>query len=110
MLLFKFPIKAVKSPDFWILALLAAATVATGTIVFHLIEGLRWLDSLYFTVITLTTVGYGDISPQTDGGKMFAIFYIIVGLGIMAALIGVVADIIITTAKEEREQRRSTSS
>ena len=106
MILIKFPRKAAQSPDFWILALLASVTAITGTIVFHLVEGLRWLDSLYFTVITLTTVGYGDFSPQTDSGKLFAIFYIIVGLGIMAGLIGVVADIVITTAKEEREQRR----
>ena len=46
-------------------------------------QGLDWLDALYFSVVTLTTVGYGDFSPQTDIGKIFTIIYIIGGIGII---------------------------
>ncbi len=58
-----------------------------GTMVYHNLEGWGYLDSLYFSIITLTTVGYGDFSPQTTGGKMFTIFYIFLGIGIILAFI-----------------------
>lgn len=56
--------------------------IALGTIFYHLVEKWRWLDSLYFTVITLSTVGYGDFAPKTDAGKIFTIFYVFIGIGI----------------------------
>ncbi|MFK7772938.1 MAG: potassium channel family protein [Saprospiraceae bacterium] len=58
-----------------------------GTMIYHYLEGWSYLDSLYFSIITLTTVGYGDFSPQTTGGKMFTIFYIFLGIGIILAFI-----------------------
>ncbi len=102
MLLLTMMRKAVRSPDLLALGSLSATVMAFGTAFFHFQEGLRWLDALYFTVITLTTVGYGDISPQTDPGKIFAMIYILVGLGIIAALVGVVADLALESAKEVR--------
>jgi len=62
-----------------------------GTIFYHAVEGWSWLDSLYFTVITLTTVGYGDLSPQTPIGKIFTIIYLLLGLGLLASFISVIA-------------------
>jgi|TARA_Y200000002_G_scaffold273617_1_gene227952 voltage-gated potassium channel len=57
--------------------------IALGTVVYHYIEGWSWLDSLYFSVITLTTIGYGDFSPQTDLGKIFTLLYIVVGVALI---------------------------
>jgi voltage-gated potassium channel Kch len=45
------------------------------------------LDALYFTIITLTTVGYGDLAPQTDPGKIFTMVYIFVGLSLISGFI-----------------------
>lgn len=59
--------------------------VSVGTVFYHFIEKLKWLDSVYFSVITLTTVGYGDIVPKTDAGKVFTIFYVLLGVGIIAS-------------------------
>lgn len=56
-----------------------------GAIFYRHVEGLSWLDSIYFCVITLTTVGYGDITPHTDAGKIFTIFYILFGVAIIAS-------------------------
>ncbi|MEL6638741.1 MAG: potassium channel family protein, partial [Bacteroidota bacterium] len=58
-----------------------------GTIVYHYLEGWSWVDCLYFSVITLTTIGYGDFSPVTTGGKLFTILYILMGLGMILSFI-----------------------
>ncbi len=64
--------------------LTAVAALGTGTVFYHHVENLKWLDSIYFSVITLTTVGYGDITPHTDAGKIFTIFYVLIGIGVIA--------------------------
>jgi voltage-gated potassium channel Kch len=47
---------------------------------FHEVEGWRYLDSAYFTTITMMTVGYGDFAPLTDLGKIGAIFLAFSGI------------------------------
>ncbi|PKN53000.1 MAG: potassium channel protein [Deltaproteobacteria bacterium HGW-Deltaproteobacteria-13] len=54
-----------------------------GTVGFHLIEGWSLMDSFYTTIATLSTVGYGDYAPETTSGKIFTIFVIIFGVGMM---------------------------
>lgn len=61
--------------------------LAIGTVAYRLIEGWSWLDSLYFSVIILTTIGYGDFSPQTDLGKLFTMAYIIVGVALILGFV-----------------------
>lgn len=57
------------------------AAVALGTLGFHLLEGWSLANSLYVTIQTLTTVGYGDVTPQTATGRFFASLYMFVGVG-----------------------------
>ncbi|MDQ7071300.1 MAG: potassium channel family protein [Rhodobacterales bacterium] len=64
-----------------------AFVVMTGTIFFHFVEGWSWLDSYFFTVITLSTVGYGVLVPVTALGKIATTVFIFVGLGIFAVVI-----------------------
>lgn len=71
-----------------------------GTLSYHYLEGWGYVDSLYFSVITLTTVGYGDFSPQTTGGKLFTIFYIFIGLGMILSFLQTLFD----HFDEERKQ------
>jgi voltage-gated potassium channel len=54
-----------------------------GTVGFHYIEQLSFFDSLYLTSATITTVGYGDIHPQSIGGKIFSLFVMFGGIGIV---------------------------
>ena len=61
-----------------------------GALFYHLIEGWSYLDSVYFSAITLTTIGYGDFSPKTDAGKLFTIIYIGVGVGLILTFINTV--------------------
>ena len=53
--------------------------IAFGCLGFYLIEGFSFVDSLYFTTVLLTSTGYGDIVPKSDGGKLFATVYLLVG-------------------------------
>lgn len=59
--------------------------IGLGTWVFHTIEAWTWAESFYFSVATLTTVGYGDIHPTTDGSRILVAFYILIGVGIVIA-------------------------
>lgn len=61
-----------------------------GTFAYRYLEGWSYIDSLYFSVITLSTIGYGDFSPQTTGGKLFTIFYILLGIGVILAFVNTV--------------------
>jgi voltage-gated potassium channel len=54
-----------------------------GTVTFHLLEGWSILDSLYVTAQTVTTVGFGDITPRTTVGRFFATVFMMVGVGVV---------------------------
>lgn len=57
--------------------------VATGTIVFHVLEGWSIVDSLYLTAQTVTTVGFGDLAPRTVYGRLFATVFMLLSVGIV---------------------------
>lgn len=92
MLIFKAILSFLQDKEYLELLYTTAIVLVFGTVVFHYLEGWRWLDSLYFCVITLTTIGYGDFTPRTDLGKIFNIFYIIIGLGLILSFIQTIRD------------------
>lgn len=61
----------------------AVLLVVTGTIVYHILEDWSWVDSIYFSVVAITTVGFGDLSPSTDASKIFTVAYILVGISLI---------------------------
>ena len=66
------------------------ALVAVGTIVYHVLEKWSWLVSFYFSVCTLTTVGYGDYYPTTDASRMFTAIYVLIGVTIAFGAFGLI--------------------
>ena len=64
----------------------AGAVLLVGTLAYHWLEGWSYLDALYFCVITLATVGYGDLTPTTPIAKAFTIFYVINGVVILLSV------------------------
>jgi len=79
--------RGLQDREFRALFLWVLAILFLGAWFYAKVEGWRALDAFYFTVTTLTTVGYGDFYPKTDAGKIFTIFYILVGLGLISSFI-----------------------
>jgi voltage-gated potassium channel Kch len=101
-----------RDPETKALPFVAAALVLTGTLFYWRFEDWTIVESLYFSIVTLTTVGYGDLHPTTAGTQIFTIFYILTGIGVFVALLGSVAQQYIaqkgerTSARERLSARR----
>lgn len=92
-----------------VIGLVLIGLLATGTLFYSLAEDWSPLDSLYFSVTTLATVGYGDFAPKTDIGKVFTIFFVLAGVGVLVVFASEVARQTITRTEgrvEEREAQR----
>ncbi len=70
--------------------LYVALMIAIGAVIYHYLEGWSWVDSVYFVVITLTTIGYGDFTPTTPLTKLVTIFFGLNGVIILLMLFDVV--------------------
>lgn len=84
-------LKGLKDHEFRSLLFFVIIILLIGTFFYHRIEGWNWLDSFYFSSVTLTTVGYGDLAPHTDAGKIFTIIYIFSGIGVIVGFLAAVA-------------------
>lgn len=80
------------------------AIIVLAALVYMWIEGWGFIDALYFTVMTISTVGYGDITPETQLGKLFTIVYVICGMGIFVALVTRIANTVLRQSVEEFEE------
>ena len=79
--------------------------VAIGVVVYRRLEGWSFLDAIYATVVTVTTVGYGDISPATPAGRLFAIFYTIIAVGFAGYAISTLAANVIERQLGRRDRK-----
>lgn len=64
-------------------ALFVVAVVAAGVLGYRLLEGYTWLEALYMTAITLSTVGFQEVRPLTQIGRLFTIALLTAGLGVV---------------------------
>ena len=78
----------------WVLALMFSLVIL-GTLGFHLIEGWSLFDGFYMTIMTLTTVGYGEVHPLSTAGRVVAAALMMGGVVTVFISIGVLVDLII---------------
>lgn len=90
--------KVFDDNEFAILTASVVSMIIIATMFYHTFEGWGYIDSLYFSVTTIATVGFGDFVPTKDITKIFTVFYIILGLGEMLAFANMIT-------KKRNEQR-----
>jgi hypothetical protein len=86
---------ALRQPEVQGAAQLALSLILIATIFYWLVEGWSLLDAAYFSVVTIATVGFGDLAPHTTLGKIFTIGYIVSGIGIFVAAITALAQAVL---------------
>ena len=90
-----------KKPQYRSLVVWVFIILLVGMIFYRQVEGWSWLDALYFSVITLSTVGYGDLSPSTPQAKVFTMIYIFLGISIFVSF----ASMLVKERQEIHKQR-----
>jgi hypothetical protein len=82
--------RALKEPEARGALRSAGLLLLTGVIFYMIVEHWSFVDALYFSVTTLTTVGFGNPAPSTDLGKLFTVFFVLSGVGMFLAVINAV--------------------
>jgi voltage-gated potassium channel len=95
--------RAIADPATRGLVGLTALLLGLGTLFYRSAEGWSTLDALYFSVVTLTTIGFGDLAPTGDGAKLFTILYSLVGIGVLASFVTALA---VFGRRDQEEHRR----
>ena len=85
---------------------LTFAVIAVATVFYRAVEGWAWIDAAFFATVTISTVGYGDVTPATVAGKLFTMVYIVVGIGLFVAAGTALAEHLIRRAREAERSRR----
>ncbi|MFH1237209.1 MAG: potassium channel family protein [Candidatus Aenigmatarchaeota archaeon] len=83
-----------------------AALLLFGTFVYHFMENWSWIQSFYFSVTTLSTVGYGDIYPTTELSRLFTAIYILTGVAIVLASLEIIGTTYITRRETQILMRK----
>jgi voltage-gated potassium channel len=86
-------------------ALLVISLLLAGTVFYTLVEGWSIVDAVYFCSMSLATVGYGDIVPETDAAKIFTVVYVLAGIGILVSFFTALASKTLALQAERRRRR-----
>ncbi len=78
-----------------------------GTIFFHYTEGWTWASAFYFSVATLTTVGYGDLTPATDSGRLAVAIFILIGVSVAVTALGIIGSLYLQNRQIDIAQRHA---
>jgi len=80
-----------KTNHFYLVLAIIVVIIVTGSVLISLIEGLDFGNAVWWSIVTFSTVGYGDISPKTAMGKVIAVILMFSGIGFIGVFTGTVA-------------------
>lgn len=92
--------------EFRVLLSSVLVMILLGVLFYTRVEGWSVLDSFYFVIITMTTVGYGDFSPVTVAGKLVTVFFILAGIGLFLAFLSRIAALATESAAQARKKSK----
>ena len=100
---------ALRAPHAQALMVTTALVIAGGSAFYMAVEGWSLIDAIYFSVITLATIGYGDLTPTTDIAKLFTIFYVLIGIGLLASTVATIASAAVQAGEKRRAKKETES-
>lgn len=98
--------EAVQRHAYKLLGASVALLLVIGTVAYRALEDWSWVDSLYFSAVAVTTVGFGDLTPSTDASKLFTVAYVLSGIGIITTFVNLKLQL---RAERMGEKRRAKS-
>lgn len=101
--LIKANIRAFHDPEFRALALLTVLLLISGATFYTQHEGWSIVDSLYFCVMTMSTVGYGDLAPTSDISKLFTSIYAVITIGVFVGLVSKLAQTMLKVKADDQD-------
>ena len=90
---------AYRDPGFRALLAMMIVLLISGTSFYAIHEGWSIVDALYFCVTTMSTVGFGDLSPTTNISKIFTIMYSLVSIGVFVGVASKLANAMISRSR-----------
>ncbi len=91
--------------DFRFLFFFIIIVLLSATIFYNMVEHWSVINALYFSVMTMATVGYGDLAPTTDISKVFTMIFTFLSVGSFVAFTAKTVQIIIENHKDRKEKR-----
>lgn len=97
--------RASQNPEFRALLSIVIFLLICGPLFYSNVEHWSLLDSLYFCVMTMSTIGYGDLTPSSDVSKIFTILYSIISIGVFVSMVSKLAQAILSIDVVKRSGR-----
>ena len=93
----KYCMRIMRTHGIRFVILVTVLVVASGGIAIHYLEGLSIADSLWWAFVTAATVGYGDLSPATNAGRVVAVLLMVTGIGLIGSLTSTITSAFLKT-------------
>lgn len=95
--------RAYEDPEFRALLLLMVVMLISGTLFYAHYEDWGYLDALYFCVMTMSTIGYGDFVPTSSLSKVFTVVYSLMSIGVFVAVASKLAQTMLTRSDKHAD-------
>jgi hypothetical protein len=93
--------------EFRVLLVVLLTLLLGSTCFYWSVEGWGFIDALYFSVMTMSTIGYGDLAPTTAFSKIFTIIFALLSIGVFVAVVSKIVTIILAEKKASKNRKQN---